>query len=109
MLEDYLERFLYILQRSKLKLDLNTIRTLFLRGLTDNARNNLNLLGQGDISQQNFDQICELCKKFSRNQYRSGRGTRNRNRKTESTDAMIIGLENKMENMKIDIMNTVTK
>ena len=61
MLEDYLERFLYILQRSKLRLDPNTIRTLFLRGLTDNARNNLNLLGQGDISQQTFDQICELC------------------------------------------------
>ena len=50
-LEDYLERFLYILQRSKLKLDSSTTRTLFLRGLTDNARNNLNLLGQGDISQ----------------------------------------------------------
>jgi len=109
MLEDYLERFMYILQRSKLKLDPNTIRTLFLRGLTDNARNNLNLLGQGDISQQTFEQICELCRKFSRNQYRSSKGTRNRNRKTESTDAMIIGLENKMENMKIDIMNTVTK
>ena len=75
MLEDYLERFLYILQRSKLKLDLNTIRTLFLRGVTDNARNYLNLLGQGDISQQTFDQICELCRKFSRNQYKSGRGT----------------------------------
>ena len=82
---------------------------MFLRGLTDNARNNLNLLGQGDISQQNFDQICELCQKFSRNQYRSGRGTRNRNRKIESTDAMIIGLENKMENMKIDITNVVIK
>ena len=39
-LEDYLERFLYILQRLKLKLDSNTIRTLFLRGLTNNARNN---------------------------------------------------------------------
>ena len=109
MLEDYLERFMYILQRSKLKLDPNTIRTFFLRGLTNNARNNLNRLGQGDISQQNFEQICELCRKFSRNQYRSGRGTRNRNRKTKSTDSMFIGLENKMENMKIDIMNTVTK
>ena len=66
---------------SKLNLDPNTIRTFFLRGLTDNARNNLNLLGQGDISQKNFEQICELCRKFSRNQYRSGKGTRNRNRK----------------------------
>ena len=100
---------MYILQRSKLKLDSNTIRTLFLRGLTDNARNNLNLLGQGDISQKNFDQICDLCRKFSRNQYKSGRGIWSRNKKTESIDAMIIGLENGMENMKIDIMNTISK
>ena len=37
-LEDYLERFLYILQRSKLKFDPGTIITLLLRGLTDNSR-----------------------------------------------------------------------
>jgi len=93
----------------KLKLDSSTIRTFFLRGLIDNARNNLNLLEQGYICQQTLDQICELCRKFSGNQYRVGRGTQNRNRKDESTDAMIIGLENKMENMKIDIMNVVSK
>lgn len=108
-LEDYVERFLHILQRSKHKFDLSTIRTLFLRGLTDNARNNLNLLGQGDIAHKYFDQICDFCRKFLRNQYRSGKGIRNRNKKTESTNAMIIGLENKMENMKIEIMNTINK
>lgn len=31
---------------------------MFLRGLVDDARNNLNLLGQGDIAQKPFDQIC---------------------------------------------------
>ena len=108
-LEDYLERFLYILQRSKHKFDLSTIRTLFLCGLTDDARNNLNLLGQGDIAQKPFDQICNLCRKFSRNQYRCGKGIRNRNKKTKSTDAMIVGFENKMDNMKIEIMNNVSK
>lgn len=108
-LEDYLEIFMYILQRSKLKLDSSTIRTLYLRGLIENARNNLNLLGQGDISWQTFEQICDLCRKFSINHYRSSRGTRNRSRKTESIDAMIIGIENKMENMKNYIMNIVTK
>ena len=82
---------------------------MFLRGLTNDARNNLNLLGQGDIAKKYFDQICDLCRKFSRNQYRSGKGIQNRNKKTESTYAMIIGLENKMENMKIEIMNTVSK
>lgn len=108
-LEDYLERFLYILQRSKKKFDPSTIRTLFLHGLTDDARNNLNLLGQGDIAQNTFDQICDLCRKFSRNQYRSDKGIRNKNRKIESTDAMIIRLENKMDNIKIEIMNNISK
>lgn len=94
-LEDYLERFLYICQRSKHKFDLSTIRTLFLRGLIDDARNNLNLLGQGDIAQKHFDQICDLWRKLSRNQYRSGKGIQNRRKKTKSIDAMIIGLEKK--------------
>lgn len=49
-LEDYLERFMYILHRSKHKFDLSTIRTLFLSGLIDDSRNNLNMLGQGDIA-----------------------------------------------------------
>ena len=73
-LEDYLERFLYTLQRSKHKFDLSTIRTLLLRGLTDDARNSLNFLGQGDIAQKPFDQISDLCKKFSKNLYRSSKG-----------------------------------
>jgi len=82
---------------------------LFLRGLTNDYRNNSNLLGQEDIAQKSFDQICDLCKKFSRNQYRSGKGIQNRNKKTKSTNDMIIGLENKMDNMKIEIMNIVSK
>ena len=108
-MEDYLERKLYILQRSKHKFDISTIRTLFLSGLTEDSRNNLNLLGQTDIAQKAFDQICDLCRKFSKNQSRSNRGNRNKTSKLGSIDAMIIGLENKMNNMKIKIMNIVSK
>lgn len=43
------------------------------------------------------------------NQYRSGKGIQNINKKNESTNAMIIGLENKMDNMKIEIINIVSK
>ena len=108
-LENYLEIFLYILQRSKHKFDIITIRTLFLHGLTKDSRHNLNLLGQGDIAQKDFDQICDLCRKFSRNQCRSHRGNRNKTSKLGSTDAMIIGLQKNMDNMKIEIMNTIGK
>jgi len=69
----------------------------------------MNLLEQGDIAQKTFEQICDLCRKFSRNESRSTRGRRSKTNKLGSTDAMIIGLENKMDNMKIEIMNTVSK
>jgi len=108
-LEDYLERFLYILQRSKQKFDLSTIRTLFLRGLTKDSRQNINLLGQGDIAQKTFEQICDLCRKFSRNQSRFTRGGRRKTNKLGSIDAMIIDLEKKMDIRKIEIMNIVSK
>lgn len=108
-LDDYLERFLYILQRSKHKFDLSNIRTLFLGEITEDSRHNLNLLGQGDIFQKTFEQICDLCRKFSRNQSRSTRGGQRKNNKLGSTNAMIIVLENKMDNMKIEIMNTISK
>lgn len=67
------------------------------------------MLGQGHIAQKYFDQICDLCKKFSWNQCRSNKGGKSRNNKIGSTDSMIIGLENKMDNMKLEIMNTIRK
>ena len=82
---------------------------MFLRGFTNDARNNLNLLVHGDIAQKCFDQICDLCRKLLRNQYRSDKGIQNKNRKTESIDAIIIILENKMDNMEIEIINIISK
>lgn len=110
-LEDYLESFLYILQRLKHKFDLRIIETLFLQGLTNNSRNNQNFLGQGDIAQNTYDQISDLCKKVSRNQSRSHKGImRNyKNSTFGSTNVMIICLENNMDNMEIEIMNIVRK
>jgi hypothetical protein len=55
-LEDYLEKFLYNLQRSKQhKLELETIGTIFLRGLLDESIKFLNLMGYGDVSQLKFE------------------------------------------------------
>ena len=66
-LEDYLERFLYNLQKSKQSsLNSDTIRTIFLKGIRDEYINVLNLMGVGDISFLPFDQISELCRKYSR-------------------------------------------
>ena len=62
-LEDYLERFLYNLQKSKQSsLNFDTIRTIFLKEVRDDYINVLNLMGASDISFLPFDQISKLCK-----------------------------------------------
>ena len=73
-LEDYLERFLYNLQKSKQSsLNSDTIRTIFLKGVRDDYINVLNLMGAGDISFLPFNQICELCRKYSRGKTKTGK------------------------------------
>lgn len=64
-LEEYLERFLYNYQKSKQRLNDNTVRTTFLQGIQDEYIDVLNLMGTGDVSQLTFEDISNLCKKYS--------------------------------------------
>jgi len=65
-LQDYLENFLYNIQRYKQhKLEPETIRTIFLRGLLDESINLLNLMGSGDVSRLSFEKIYDLCRRYS--------------------------------------------
>jgi hypothetical protein len=50
---------------NKVKLDKDTLHTILIRGIRDECLNLLNLMGGGDISQVEYDQICELCKIYS--------------------------------------------
>lgn len=54
-LEDYVERFLYILQKSKYTtLQEDAIITVFLRGILDEYVETLNLMAAGDVSHKPF-------------------------------------------------------
>lgn len=65
-LEDYVERFLDILQKSKYtNLQEEAIIIFFLRGVLDEYMETLNLMAAGDVSHKPFTEICELCKKYS--------------------------------------------
>ena len=76
-LEDYLEIFLYNLQKSKqISLNSDTIRTIFLKGIRDEYINVLNLIGVVDISFLPFDQIFELCRKYFRGRAKIGKDPR---------------------------------
>ena len=60
-LEDYLEIFLYNLQKCKQSsLNLDIIRTIILKGIRDEYIHVLNLMVVGDISFLPFDQIYKL-------------------------------------------------
>ena len=66
-LEDYLKRFIYTLHKSKYNdLREDVLRTLFLKGISDDLLKSLNLMAASDISHKTFAQINEMCKHYSR-------------------------------------------
>lgn len=107
-LEEYLEWFLYNLQKSKQhSLNLDTIRTLFLKGIKDEYLDILPVMGKGYISYIPFDDITELCQKYSRGRSK----TRKReitSRASKSVARMTrakIGIL--LENFKTDLLSTL--
>jgi hypothetical protein len=106
-LEDYLERFLYNLQKSKHNsLNFDLICTIFLKGIHDEYIDILNLMGSGDISSLPFEQIANLCRKYSRGKAKAGKSQRDSLSKvTKSTTGSISKVEigNLLENLKLNL------
>ena len=76
-LEDYVERFIYNLQKSKQNSrNPNAIRTVFLREILEDYLDMLNLMGVGDVSQKSLKDIVELCRKYSRSKSKARNGVR---------------------------------
>ena len=66
-LEEYVERFQYNLQRSPYaNLPDNVLKTTLIRGMKDQWVETLNIMGKGDIYQENYNDIVDLCIKCSR-------------------------------------------
>ena len=111
-LEDYLEIFLYNLQKSKQSsLNSHTIRTLFLKGIRDEYINVLNLMGVGDISFLPFDQISKLCRKYSRGRTKTGKDPRESLSKVSKSSlgsVTRVELGNLLENFKTYLFNTLS-
>lgn len=61
-LEDYLDRFLFLSKRcGETSISIEILKTIFLKGLDDDARRSLDLMGKGDVSQVALEDICDLC------------------------------------------------
>ena len=76
-LEEYIERFQYNLQRSKQrKLGKETLKTLLLKGIQAEYLEILNLIGKGNVFQLAYDDICELCRRYSRENFETGKNSK---------------------------------
>jgi hypothetical protein len=72
-----MERFGYISQKSKYHdLQEDAIRDLFLKGISEEYLEMLNLMASGDISHKPFSEICEMCKNYSRSRAKIGKNVR---------------------------------
>jgi hypothetical protein len=111
-LEEYVERFQYNLQRSPYgTLPGEVLKATLIKGMKDEWVETLNLMGKGDIYQETYDNIIQLCIRCSRGstQTRSGMQTSlTRNNNTTSGGVTRAEVGNLLENFKTDILSTLT-
>ncbi len=58
------------------QLSKDTKRTFFLKEIKPESLEILNLMGGGDISKLSYDEVRELCRRYSRGNYKFGGETR---------------------------------
>jgi hypothetical protein len=111
-LEEYVERFQYNLQRSKQKqLGKETLKILLLKGIHDESLEILNLMGTGDVFQLPYDDICELCRRYSRGNFKTGKNSSEPSsqyfKSTAKTRAIGVEISNSIEIFKDDIISSL--
>eukprot|EP00253_Pinus_taeda_P020736 PITA_20736 len=108
-LEEYLEHFVYNLQKSKHRtMSLDLIRTIFLKGIREEYLDDLNLMGKGDISTLPFEEIVDLCEKYSRRKARNGkRAISSKSIKSASASVTRVEIGNLLEEFKTDLLSTL--
>ena len=111
-LEEYVEIFQYNLQRSPYgTLPGEVLKATLIKGMKDEWVETLNLMGKGDIYQETYDDIVQLCIRCSRVSMRTKSEiqspiTRNNNITSGSITQEEIG--NLLENFKTNILSTLT-
>ena len=104
-----MERFAYISQKSKYHdLPEDAIRALFLKGISEEYLEILNLMASGDISHKPFAKICEMCKNYSRSRAKTGKNVWDPyNRRLKPGGITRVETGNLLENFKTNILSTI--
>ena len=108
-MEEYLEIFSYNLQKSKYNsLTPEITRTIFLKGIREEYLDILNVMDKGDISYLPFDEIQDLCQKYSRGKARNGkRDVTSKVTKSATSGISRAELGNLLEDFKTDLLSTL--
>ena len=113
-LEEYVEWFHYNLQRSpyaSLPLPDNVLKTTLIRGMKEQWIDTLNIMVKGDIYQENFADITELCIRSSRGSTRLKLAEHDRFARDNIISAKGVTcaeIGNLLENFKTDILGMLT-
>ena len=74
ILKDFVEMILYNVCRvGQTNIGLYVLKIILLRGIREDFLGMLNLLGKGDISKESFENIVELCRRYSRGYSRTNK------------------------------------
>jgi hypothetical protein len=107
-----MERFAYISQKSKYH-DLigDAVGALFLKGISEDNLETLNLMASGDISHKPFSEICEICRNYLRSRAKTGKSVwdpYSRNLKVVSSGGIKrVEIGNFLENFKTNILSII--
>jgi len=112
ILEDYVERFRYNLQKSKHKyLEKDILKTLLLKGIKDEFLELLNLIGKGEVFQLSYDDVCELCIRYSRGISKAGKNSREFSsffsKSATRTGDIRVEINVLFENFKVDFISSL--
>ena len=73
-LEYFVERILYNVQRAgQNNMGLDVLKIILLHGIREDYLDMFNLLGKGDIPKESFENIIELCKRYSKESSRNNK------------------------------------
>ena len=113
-MEDYLERFIYTLHKSKYSdLREDALHTCFLKGISEELLESLNIMASHDISHTFFTEISEMCKNYSISRGEVGKNFREPYSRNVRGNIPSLGgltrveLGKLLENFKIDILGAM--
>jgi hypothetical protein len=107
-----MERFAYISHKSKYhNLPDDLVRDIFLKSISEEYLETLNLMESCDISHKPFVEICEMCRNYSRSRAKTGKSVQDpcsRNLKEFILGSITrVEIGNLLENIKTSTLSTI--